>query len=339
MKKKIALIFGGEGHERFISLMSARWVFEQLSDEKYEVIPVFISHRGDWYISKGPMESIPISGATPTFPIMLHGKSGLLVSGGILKIDVAIPILHGDLGEDGVIQGALTAAHIPFVGCDTLSSAVCADKGYTKAVAHSLGIKTAEWTVEYGRDGGAKERAREAAEKSFGYPMFIKPLRLGSSIGASAVSCRSGFDAAYLSASRYGGVLIERLIPHEYEIECAYLSTRTGELYSAGGVVKSHGMTYSFKEKYEGSAITAEKDVKNPYKNEVEALAKRLTSALGLSALARLDFFVGCDGEIYFNEINTLPGMTERSLYPSLTESMGLAKGEFLDILIDGVCP
>ena len=339
MKKRIALIYGGEGCERSISLMSARCAHKLLDKEKYEVIPVFISHKGNWYVrGKDPFGALPQAGAVPTFPVMLHGKSGLLVSDGILEIDAAIPLLHGNFGEDGIIQGTLEAAHIPYVGCDVVSSAACIDKSYTKSIASTLGIKTARWVVEYGKEEADKNRARSLAEGKLSYPMFIKPARLGSSIGASAVMCKYEFDAAFLSASRHGGgVIIEELIPVEYEIECAYLFVNGKHRFSADGAVKTNGTAYSFKEKYVGGRISAKKDSHHPYKKRIEGLAKRLVRAIGIRGIARIDFLVASDGEIYFNEINTMPGMTERSLYPALTESMGLSQGEFLDALIRGV--
>ena len=338
MKKRIALIFGGEGRERSISLLSARCVSKLLDKNKYEIIPVFISHRGDWYVgAPDPFGALPAAGATPTFPVMLHGSSGLLTSDGIMRIDAAIPLLHGDFGEDGIIQGTLEAAHIPYVGCDVFSSAVCADKAYTKSVASSLGIKTAKWVVEYSHDEESKKRIQCESEEKLAYPMFIKPARLGSSIGASAVMCKREFDAAYLSASKYNsGVLIEELIPIEYEVECAYLYARGERLFSADGTVRTGGTAYSFKEKYVSGHTRVAKDSTHPYKKEIEELSKKLVRALGIRAIARIDFFVTPCGEIYFNEINTMPGMTKRSLYPSLTENMGLFEGEFLDELIKG---
>ena len=252
VKKRIALIYGGEGRERSISLLSARGVIKLLDPERYDLIPVFISHTGSWYIgSNDPLGAMPTAGATPTFPVMLHGSSGFLVSGGIMRIDAALPILHGDLGEDGVIQGVLSAAHIPYVGCDVISSAACADKGYTKAVAASIGIKTAKWTVEYSRSDTAKAKAIKRAEESISYPMFIKPARLGSSIGARPVMCRRDLEVAYTAADKYGaGVLIEELIPVSAEIECAYLESGEEKLFCADGVVRTSGAAYSFREKY-----------------------------------------------------------------------------------------
>ena len=337
MKKRIALIYGGEGCERSISLMSARRTFSLLDNKKYDVLPIFISHTGGWYIGAyDPMGKLPIEGGTPTFPVMLHGNSGFLSSEKIISVDVAIPILHGNHGEDGIIQGVLEAAHIPYVGCDVLSSAICADKSYTKAVASSLSIPTARWIVEYGTDSKSKLRARISAEEKFFYPMFIKPARLGSSIGARPVMCEREFDAAFLDAAKYNaGVLIEEHIPVKYEVECAYLHKDGASLFSADGRVKTEGVAYSFKEKYVGGKTSAGCDEKNPQKQKIEALAEKLVRALGIRDMARIDFFVTERGEVYFNEINTIPGMTERSLYPSLTEKMGLSCGEFLDVLID----
>ena len=342
--KNVILIYGGEGAERDISLLSAKNVYGALAGAPYNVIPVFISKEGGWYIgSPDPFGKSPTSGATPTYPVRLHKSSGLLVKDGILPIYAALPILHGNFGEDGIIQGALDCAHIPYVGCTVTAGAVSSDKHLTKLIARSLGIPTADWISESGTSYRDAQRARARAERKLGYPMFIKPTSLGSSIGASAVASEDDFDSAYFRAARHGRVLIERLINCDYECECAYLGIGTESLYLAEGRIDTRGKAYGYNEKYVEKNNYATLSPESPTTHRVEAMARLLGEAIGIRGLARLDFFVTESGEIYFNEINTLPGMTEASLYPKLAERLGYSLCELFSALIEEVaddrCP
>ncbi len=335
--KNVALIYGGEGCERDISRLSARGLYELIDKKKYRVIPVFISKEGNWYITEAdPFGPIPTLAARPTFPVRLHGKSGLLSGSGIIKIDCAVPILHGDFGEDGIIQGALSASHIPFVFADTLEGAVCADKIYTKLIARGLGIPTADFvgSDESGSEGVLS--ALGAVKERLGFPVFIKPCRLGSSIGASRADTEGELYSAYIKARHLSRrVLIERLIDVEYELECALVSFG-GDVKIASGIIRTNGAFYDYEEKYHRRG--AETEVcgeRNEAITTAERYAKELYSAIGINSTARIDFLVDRRGDVYFNEINTIPGMTEASLYPALTEKMGLRQGEFIERLIE----
>lgn len=334
MKKTVALIYGGEGAEHTISVRSAEQICSYIDREKYAVLPVYISHEGSWYLPRDPFGKMPTAASRPTYPVRLHGRSGFLAGGDILAVDLALPILHGDFGEDGRIQGALDVAHIPYVSCPHDVGALCADKAYTKIVAEWLGIPTAEWIATTERDAGA---ARKLAEEKLSYPMFIKPCRLGSSIGAAAVECEHAFYAAYTRARAFDTkVLIERHVPIKCEVECAYLGTKDSDIYLAGGVIDTGGATYGYNEKYNGhgtAVATHGKRAGDEYRLIAE-WAKKLGSTIGLRHYSRLDFFIARDGQIYFNEINTIPGMTRTSLFPALTEDMGLAHGEFINRII-----
>ena len=333
MKRSVALIFGGEGCERDISIRSAKSIYEMIDKERFSVLPVYISENGDWYAQREmPRGDIPRD--IPTFPVRLDGRSGFLVKGHVGSVSVALPILHGECGEDGVIQGALEAAHIPYIGCDVITGAVCSDKAYTKAIAKSLGIPTAKWLSS---DGRTKAELRALAEESLGYPMFIKPARRGSSIGASRVDRREDFYPAFDAAAIHGRVIIEEFIPVEYEVECGFLSLDGKVLINPGGTIDTGGIFYDFEAKYENvkSPITSHGAPLTPERARIAEMAKRLATALDMRHFGRLDFFVSRDGGIYFNEINTIPGMTPTSLYPGITEDMGLSAGEFINRLID----
>ena len=328
MKKTVALIYGGEGCEREISIASAENLSKLIDREKFEVVSVMISESGEWFIeSGGTRES--------TFPIFLDGVSGLYKNGGVLKTDAAVPCLHGDFGEDGNIAGALRTAHIPFVGKSILAGAVCADKIVTKSVADSLGIPTAKWIFSNGRE--PTETVRRRAEERLGYPMFIKPASTGSSIGITRVSSREQFADAYRDALSYTDrVLIEEALDVVSEIECAYLELCKISHFALG-TVNTDGEFYDYKEKYaEESKIfacpvcIADEDTKDA----VISMSKKLRSALSVRDIGRFDFFLTRGGEVIFNEINTFPGMTDSSLYPSLTLNMGLTRGEFINLLL-----
>ena len=329
MKKRIALIYGGEGRERKISVESAKSILRFIDRDTYEPIPVYVSEGGEWFFSyDGEI------GRNPTFPIMKNGVSGLFTENGILKIDAAIPALHGDFGEDGKIQGALDAAHINYIGCGACAGALTSDKILTKAIADSLEIPTARWTWGYGEDGATY--ALSEAIRKFGFPMFIKPSGLGSSIGACRVNTEEEFYRAYSEAASYDKrVVIEELVKIKEEAECAYLNFGSPR-FAATGRVKNDGSFYSYEAKYcDSSTAKTLHGVRDPQKEaEILNAAERLVGIIGIRHLARIDFFIDTNDRLLFNEINTFPGMTEHSLYPLLCEDMGLQPGEFINLLL-----
>lgn len=341
MKKTVALIFGGEGYEREISALSAENLSSMIDRELYDVLHIHIDKNGGWYIYSSPCEEYIRSDSvniTETFPVRLGEKSGFISNGRVIPVSCAIPCLHGDFGEDGTVQGALTLARIKYVGQDVYASAITSDKAYTKLAAEHLGIPVAKWIISANED---KNSAKKRAEAEIGYPMFIKPARLGSSYGAHPVYSEKDFDAAFLDAERYDPrLLIEELVPVEYELECA-LFDNGKRMLSPGGRVLSGGSFYDFKAKYKGydSPKTEAKTGAFPeIEKKVCEYADALAELIGIKHLARLDFFVTKDGNIYFNEINAFPGMTSTSLYPKLTEDMGLESGDFINLLIAKVC-
>ena len=335
MKISVALIFGGEGCERDVSVRSAKNIYKMIDKERFSVLPIYISENGNWYAQREmPDGEIPLD--IPTFPIRIDGRSGFLVKGHVGTVSVALPILHGEYGEDGVIQGALEAAHIPYVGCDVISSALAIDKAYTKAVATTLGIPTAGWICS---DGRTASEIKALAEEKLGYPMFIKPARRGSSIGASRVDTPADFYPAYDAAEIHGRVIIEECISVKYEVECGFLSLGGKTLINPGGTIDTHGAFYDFETKYRNNdtEIISHGAPLTPERARIADMAESLARALNMRHIGRLDFLVSTDGEIYFNEVNTTPGMTTTSLYPGITEDMGLEKGEFINRLIEEV--
>lgn len=341
MKKDntVLLIFGGRGYEHDISKKSAEFLFKSLDKESFTPLPVYISRSGEWLIPREPVESIsditsysvPMLSAAPAFR---QGKCGLITDSSFIPVLAAFPMLHGNLGEDGTISGALENAKIPYVGCDTPSSALCADKAYTKTVAEHLSIPTASWIVT---DKEVSEALSLAKEK-LSFPMFIKPARLGSSFGAHEARDTDEFPSAYEAARALDPrVLIEEMVSVDRELEIAYYSALGKELFTSAGAITYGDGFYDYDNKYgndSSAKISADESLSAPISELLFEYAKMLKEEIGLRDISRIDFFLSTEGKIYFNEINTMPGFTEGSLYPRLLSRHGISPGELISSLI-----
>ena len=322
MKNKlcVALFYGGRGTEHQISILSKRYISTLLDKDRYSILDCFIGKNGKIYIDGN--HAIP-----------QISDSSLSVGGKKIKIDVALPILHGDFGEDGRIQALLDLMNTAYVGCDATAGAVAFDKVLTKRLAESVGIKVVPYSPFYRRESAA---AQGICEQALGYPMFIKPTRQGSSYGASAVNCKEEFAKCYNLAYKYGDglVLVEKCLTNKRELECAYLAYCGKEYISDVGEVLSHGF-YSYNDKYtEGrTAVTTRADIPSSVRDRIREFTDKLASVLDIRHIARFDYFLSGD-EIYLNEINTMPGFTRTSLYPRLIEDMGISLPDMLDSLI-----
>jgi len=344
MKKTIALIFGGEGAERHISELSAAGVIKKIQDE-FNLLTVGIDPSGNWYLFDGEPyeiesgEWIKSANLIKVFPARFDCVSGFYTPNGkIITTDLAFPVLHGDFGEDGTIQGALRTAHIPYIGSDVLPSALTSDKAFTKIMAEHLEIPTLPWFVPNSDNCAA---VRREAERRLGYPFFIKPRTLGSSIGAAAVYSRKDFAKAFTAACSVAGesgIMIESLADIKAELELALFDNGDMRFISNPGAIFPAEKFYDFKSKYESSDTKVESKPKLPKATvrKAKAMARRLADFLGLKNLSRIDFFLTPGGELYFNEINSIPGMTETSLYPSLAELNGKLTTSFVASLALG---
>ena len=327
MKKRIALLYGGAGKEHDVSLMGYEYVSELLSDTDYEVLPVYISRSGEWFIGGG-------EGVRAYLSANLGGS--LYTAYGFIKIDAAIPLLHGDGGEDGCIQGALAVAGIPCVGADVSASAVCMDKFYTKAVAASLGIPTADYVI-FSEPTDAYD-ALEVCRERLGLPIFIKPRRLGSSVGAYPVyNEREFFERFPVSMNKGSNMVIaEKMIVEKREIECALVEIGGRRIITAPGEILIDGF-YGYNEKYGGATRSvARADIDGDVAETVAMYAEKIAAALSLKHLSRIDFFL-TDGGILFNEVNTFPGFTSESLYPKMLTSAGIDPKDALSAFIEDI--
>lgn len=346
-KLNLCVLFGGISPEHEVSLRSAESVLNQLDKEKYNIFPVGITKDGDWFLFGGTDYSMLPAGTWMTHPDNRKAALSPLRGQGLLlfekdcdvrvHIDVVFPVLHGENGEDGSIQGLLQLAGIPYVGPHIASSAVCMDKSLTKLVADSIGVRQAAWVqvnrADFDRNPDA---AADAAEAKLGYPMFVKPCGTGSSVGVSKAADRKALITALEKALRYDTkVLVEEFIRGR-EVETAVLGNDT-PMASTCGEIEPGAEFYDYETKYitDTAKLYIPARISESATEKVRETAVRLFSALGCRGLSRVDFFVTFDGEeVVFNEINTMPGFTSISMYPKLFEASGIPYPELLDQLI-----
>ncbi len=344
-KIRIGVIFGGRSGEHEISLVSAQSVMDAIDKEKYEVVPIGITKQGEWLTAGDPMKLL--TGETGPAPqqlarALVAANRRELIPGtgekGIPQLDVVFPVLHGPFGEDGTIQGLLELANIPYVGCGVLGSAVGMDKAIAKALFRDAGLPTAREVVVLRRTW--EERPQEVAERvaqGIGYPCFVKPANLGSSVGISKAHGPQELETAMALATAHDRkVLVEEALVAR-EIECSVLGNDEPMASVLGEIVPRREF-YDYEAKYgdEDTELIIPADLPPALAQRIRAMAVTAFRALELSGLARVDFFVLKDsGQVYINEVNTLPGFTSISMYPKLWEASGLPYPELLDRLVE----
>lgn len=340
-KISIALIFGGMSGEYEVSIASARAVAAAFDDDKYEVVPVRVGKDGIWRVdyrilyggSRGREGGRRLLPSSPT-ERYLRDYSGEPRE----IIDVAFPVMHGTFGEDGCIQGLLEMAGIPFVGSGVLGSAVGMDKAVQKVLLRDAGIPVVDFLTFKGNEwrGGAEALGRKI-KYGLGFPCFVKPANLGSSVGITKVHDAKELGAGVEEALKYDEkVIVERAVEDAREIECAILGNIDPEASVLGEVIPSNEF-YDYDAKYlsgkSNLIIPAGLPEKTSGKLRETALsAFRLLEAEGL---ARIDFLMDAQGRHFLNEINTMPGFTRFSMYPKLWEASGVPYGGLLDRLVD----
>ena len=335
-----ALIFGGVGREREISVLSAEGLFRALRSRKADILLAFIDSKGNWFLANGKdttptaLAASPIALGKRVYPVKKDSFGGFLSDNEFTKIDVALPILHGDFGEDGRVQGALDTAGISFVGCPTEVSAVCRNKSILKAVLSHYGTPMLEW-VEIPRNATADE-AIPIIEDTLGYPVFIKPTSLGSSIGATVARTHYELKKALLCTRTVSdSIMAERYLSEKRELECAFFEYKGKRYFTRPGQICYDSGFYDYESKYltHTASISERADVSTEVCERVRELSARIADIVGLRHFARIDFFLDGDGRIYFNEINTIPGLTESSLFPLMVKGAGVDPCDlFLDL-------
>jgi D-alanine-D-alanine ligase len=318
---RVAVLLGGKSSEHEVSLASARSVLEALDPERYDTVTVEIGRDGRWELGTGSNDG----SVAETLPVPTSKVPATLGA-----VDVVFPVLHGPFGEDGTVQGLLELAGVPYVGAGVLGSALAMDKDLFKAVMRDREIPvTRNITI---RQGGKPHNP-------FGFPVFVKPARLGSSVGITKVLSEEELPAAVELAFRHDEkVLVEEFVPG-VEVECGVLGNEK-PIASLPGEIVSHGFTgvdwYDYSAKYDEGGMDLIVPPRLPQETieRVQELAVRAFVAGECEGMARVDFFVRDDGEVLLNELNTIPGFTATSVYAKLFEESGIPYPELVDRLV-----
>jgi D-alanine-D-alanine ligase len=328
---RVALLAGGRSSEHEISLASARSVLAALDPERYDVLGVAIGRDGRWALDgSNKLQSATFSGegSAPAETLPVPAAGGTLAALG--AVDVVLPILHGPFGEDGTVQGLLELADLPYVGAGVAASALAMDKDLFKKVMRDSGVPVARHLAI---------RPGDPVENPFGYPVFVKPARLGSSVGISKVHDEPELGPAVELARRHDEkVLVEEFV-EGLEVECGVLGNRVpAPVASLPGTIDTLGHEwYDFASKYDegGMKLVIPPDLPQETIELVQSRAVDAFVASECEGLARVDFFVrASDGEVVVNELNTMPGFTATSVYAKLFEASGVSYAELLDRLI-----
>lgn len=336
-KIRVAILFGGKSAEHEVSLKSARNVADAIDKNKYDVALIGIDKAGHWL---PPQKSSALLGETSvpsseTSMALAPGENGLISSDeepNAGQIDVVFPILHGPFGEDGTVQGLLRLANVPFVGAGVLGSAVGMDKDVMKRLLRDAGIPIGKFLTAT----ESEPVSFELAEKELGLPLFIKPANLGSSVGVSKATNKVEFDSALAEAFQYDTkVIVEEFIEGR-EIECSVLGNEN-PVASVPGEIIVHAEFYSYDAKYidtNGSSLQIPANLPQETAELVRTTAIRAYKVLCCEGMGRVDSFVTKDGRVIVNEINTIPGFTNISMYPKMWEASGISYSELIDKLI-----
>ncbi len=339
MKKlNVCVLFGGVSSEHSVSEVSASAVLSSIDREKYEVHPVGITNEGKWYYYEGEIDEIRNHNweggkITPAIISPDRTQKSLLKLGDkveAIKIDVVYPVLHGKNGEDGTIQGLCELADIPYVGSGVIGSAACMDKCIAKILFEKAGIPQANWAeLKVGDNPDFV-----AMEEKLGYPMFIKPSSAGSSVGVTKANNRRELEEGIALALEHDyKVLIEEAI-NAREVECAVMGNLDPQTADVLGEIKPAKEFYDFEAKYEdeNSQLMIPSPVDKETEQKIKEYAKKAYKICECRGHSRVDFFVEKNtGEIFLNEINTIPGFTPISMYPKLWEVSGISMTEVID--------
>ena len=345
-KIRVAVLFGGRSAEHEVSLQSARNVIDAIDHDKYEAVLIGIDRAGAWFLNKDSISLlnsddprlITLNKSNNPVSLIPSDQTGVLVdlqgSTTLPSIDVLFPVLHGPYGEDGSIQGLAKLANVACVGSDILGSSIAMDKDVSKRLLRDAGIPVARHLCL--RRGGLTSEIKQTLEEDFGYPLYVKPANMGSSVGVVKVSQPSELKAAVEIALQYDikVVLEENIVGRE--IECAVLGNDDPVASSIGEIGTDDGF-YSYEKKYidgDGAKLIIPASMDFDTLQRVQKTAIAAFKVLESRGMARVDMFLSASNEIYVNEINTIPGFTAISMYPKLWQDSGLSYTDLIDRLI-----
>ena len=330
---RVAVLSGGRSSEHPVSIASARSVRDALDPERYETVSVSIGRDGRWELTageNGSRRAIEARASQPqssTLPV----PADRAVPATLGEVDVVFPVLHGPFGEDGTVQGLLELAGVPYVGAGVAASALCMDKDLMKAVLRDRGIPVTRNIVL--REG-------DAIDNPFGYPVFVKPARLGSSVGITKAHDRDALEEGVLLAFRHDDKVLVGEFVDGVEVECGVLGNRH-PIASLPGEIVAHGFGetdwYDYSAKYDegGMDLIVPPRIAEDAVARVQDVSVRAFVATECEGMARVDCFVRSSGEVVVNELNTIPGFTSTSVYAKLFEASGIPYPELLDRLVD----
>lgn len=335
----LLILFGGKSGEHDVSCLSAQSVLNNISKEKYNIIKVGITKDGNWLKTDATPEKIASGKWTqleniPAIfsPDPMH--HGLIANGEVIKIDVVFPVMHGDYCEDGCIQGLFELAGVPYVGPGVLASSAAMDKSATKLFAASAGIPQADWLL---LNAPFEASMIKAVEEKFDYPVFIKPCNAGSSLGVSKATNSKELEEAIKEAAKVDSKILCEEFINGKEVECSVLGNENPKASVVGEIVACNEF-YDYNAKYvdNASVLNIPATISDETMKKIQKYAVDIFKVLGCRGLSRVDFFVHKEtGDIYFNEINTLPGFTSISMYPKLWEHDGIPYNSLIDKLIE----
>ncbi|MDF2593159.1 MAG: D-alanine--D-alanine ligase [Clostridia bacterium] len=344
-KLNVAVVFGGKSGEHEVSLMSATNVINAMDKDKYNIYTIGITKQGKWMLYQGPVDKLQ-DGSWEQEASKLNGNEliELLLSPMIDgnqngKIDAIFPVLHGPNGEDGTIQGFFEMLDMPYVGCGVIGSSLGMDKAISKQLFIDAGLNVADYILTYKHE--IKDNLQEVIKKiesKFEYPVFVKPVNMGSSVGITKAHDRAELESGLLVAAKHDRkILIEEFIKGS-EIECAVLGNNYPEASGVGEIIPSKEF-YDYEAKYfdDGkSTLIIPARLTEEEESSIREAAVRAFKALDCCGMSRVDFFLDrSTGRVYINEINTIPGFTKISMYPKLWERAGLGYSKLIDRLIE----
>jgi len=356
MKKlRVAVLYGGRSGEHEVSLQSAASVLNYLDRDRFEIVPVAIDKQGRWHLNDISLlegkKSLPVFKDAPKVVLPpgaadIGSESALIrlgETGEARGIDVVFPVMHGPLCEDGTIQGLLELADLPYVGCGVLASALAMDKEMAKRVARDAGIPIVPY-VSLKHDVWKREAPQfaQSIAEQLGYPVFVKPANLGSSVGVEKVKEPGALKAALENAFSYDRKVLVEAAVNAREIELSVLENLepgADPLVSVPGEIAPAHEFYSYEAKYldeKGAALIIPAELDPVETKRAQEMGRKVFMALECEGMARVDLFVDrTSGEFFFNELNTIPGFTSISMYPKLWEASGISYPELLSRLVD----
>jgi D-alanine-D-alanine ligase len=344
---KVALLFGGESAEHNVSIISARNIYAALDRKRYQVVPVGITKGGRWFLQENEIDfPLVISETGPQVmfvpggrgQIVLQSKTPRLIA--LEEVDVVFPVLHGPRGEDGTVQGLLSLAGVPFVGSNVLASAAAMDKDATKRLLRDAGLPVPRFFSFFSRQRPSFSEAQQAVGSSV---VFVKPARLGSSIGIRKASSDVEFNEAVEIASHYDSKILVEEFVDGVELECAVLEDPKEEakvIASIPGEIvpaASRHEFYSYQAKYvdeDGALLRIPAAIEQSTIEKIQNFSTRAFHILGCEGMARVDFFLKRNGDLLINEVNTIPGFTNISMFPKMLSASEINYQTVVDILI-----